>query len=259
MGARATPPRRSQPPSGQAVQTCEILWWRGYVTGRFQAWTKPRSGAPRLVDESPSLRWRHSAPPPQSAAAVAAVETLLEQLAEQGWEVTQHGDETWYGYVLSGPADVAEQLRSVAFLQEHARPAFPEQLRPERTEAAAEPESKREPRVAPHQPRRTDSEPHEAHRTEDERPADGARPEARVSTVAAHQAPRTRRPPPLFAVYALAVAGAAAVSLVGFHSGYAAAVAALTAFALSLGIDSWRVARRQAVPPHAQAPHSENP
>ena len=38
MGARATPPRRSQPPSGQAVQTCEIVWWRGYLTGRFQAW-----------------------------------------------------------------------------------------------------------------------------------------------------------------------------------------------------------------------------
>src|ERR1700730_9191820 len=226
MGARATPPRRSQPPSGQAVQTCEILWWRAYVTGRFQAWTKPRSGAPRLVDESPSLRWRHSAPPHQSAAAVAAVETLLEQLAEQGWEVTQHGDETWYGYVLSGPADAAEQLRSVAILQAHARAAFPEQLRAE-----------------PHQPHRTDSEPHEAYearRAESERPDEAAGPEARVSTVAAQRTPHTRRPPLLFAVYALAVAGAAAVSLVGFHSGYAAAVAALTAFALSLGIDSWR-------------------
>jgi hypothetical protein len=33
----------------------------------------------------------------------------------------------------------------------------------------------------------------------------------------------------------------------------------LTVFALSLGIDSWRVARRQAVPSHAQRTHSGNP
>jgi hypothetical protein len=204
---------------------------------------------------------------------VAAVESLLEQLAEQGWEVTQHGDETWYGYVLSGPADVAEQLRSVAVLQEHARAAIPEQLRPERTDAAGEPESRREPRpaseqearpvskrearVEPHEPRRTASEPHEARRAESERSHDS---EVRVSTVAAQPAARTRRPPLVFAVYALAVAGAAAVFLVGFHSGYAAAVAALTAVALSLGIDSLRVAHRQAVPPpHGQPPRSENP
>jgi hypothetical protein len=243
------------------------------VTGRFQAWAKPRSGAPRLVDESPSIRWRHSAPPPQSTAAVAAVETLLEQLAEQGWEVTQHGDETWYGYVLSGPADVADQPRFVAVPQEHARAAFPDPLRPERAEAPGEPESRREPRpeskqearpeskrearVEPHQIRRTDGEPHETQRAESERPDDA---EVRVSTVAAQPAARTRRPPVAFAVYALAVAGTAAVFLVGFHSGYAASVAALTAVALSLGIDSLRVARRQAVPPpHAQPPRSQNP
>ena len=108
----------------------------------------------------------------------------------------------------------------------------------------------REPRVEPDQPRRTESE----------RLDDGGSPEALVSTAAARPASRTRRPPALFALYTLAVAGGAAVFLVGFHSGYAAAVAAVTAVALSLGVDSWLVARRQAMPsPHAQPPHSGNP
>jgi hypothetical protein len=160
---------------------------------------------------------------------------------------------------------VADQPRFVAVPQEHARAAFPDPLRPERAEAPGEPESRREPRpeskrearVEPHQIRHTDGEPHEAQRAESERPDDA---EVRVSTVAAQPAARTRRPPVAFAVYALAVAGTAAVFLVGFHSGYAASVAALTAVALSLGIDSLRVARRQAVPPpHAQPPRSQNP
>ena len=41
------------------------------------------------------------------------------------------------------------------------------------------------------------------------------------------------------------VAAAAAVSYLGFHSAYASVVAALTAAALSLGIDSWLVTRRR--------------
>jgi Flp pilus assembly protein TadB len=58
-------------------------------------------------------------------------------------------------------------------------------------------------------------------------------------------APRARHRRALVVLYGLAIAAAAAIFLVGFHSAYAAGVAALTAAALSLGVDSWLVVRRR--------------
>jgi hypothetical protein len=241
MGTHSTPPRRSRPPSAQAPQTCEIVWWRGYVTGRFQAWTKPKSGPPQLVGESPSIRWRRSSPPGQGGAAVAALESLIERLTDQGWAVAARPAEAWYGHVLGAPPDDAGQLHAAeALFRELARAPVLKRFGPELAESRSEPESEREPHVATEdQPRRVESEPLDP---------GAVAPSPRVSPAAGKPASAPRRQAALFAIYALAVLGAAAVFLVGFHSGYAAAVAALTASALSLGVDSWLLARRPLIP-----------
>ena len=53
--------------------------------------------------------------------------------------------------------------------------------------------------------------------------------------------------PLLLVAYATVVIGTAAISYLAFHSAYAVLVAALTAVALAVTADSWRIARRHTV------------
>jgi hypothetical protein len=227
MGTRKSSSRPGRPPTGRVVQTCEIVWWRGYVKGCFQAWMQTRSGPPQLVAESKAIRWRDSSPPDETPAAAAALDTLIDRLTDQGWELTEQLEEPWYGYVFSRLADEEEEFEPEVLIREHVREPVQVQesaagpLRPVAVEAVTtEVVSERKPDV----------------QTEDAgRPLE--------SEDAAAPAPRPRRSALLHASYALAVVVAAAIFLVGLHSTYAAAVAALTTAALSLGLDSWLVAR----------------
>src|SRR3984893_1142354 len=120
--ARAGTERSAGPPtSGGPFQTCQIVWWRGYVKGHFEAWTLAGSGEPRLVGESPAFRWRSSAPPTEAEPASSALETLLGRLAEEGWEAGVHSSGNWYERVLWRPYDdEEEEARAREWEERHA-------------------------------------------------------------------------------------------------------------------------------------------
>jgi len=91
------------------LEICEVVWWRGYTKGRFQAYTSPSS---QLIAQSPEIRWRSSARPGPSEAVVKALDALMQQLIDAGWEVTSQREEAWFGLVLSRPV-TAEHERSL--------------------------------------------------------------------------------------------------------------------------------------------------
>jgi hypothetical protein len=91
--------------TSQGLDTCEIVWWSGYVKGRFQAYARSSSQLPRLIAESPAIRWRSVSPPGPTEAAVEALEMLTRRLADAGWVVVDRSGETWFGMVLSRHAD----------------------------------------------------------------------------------------------------------------------------------------------------------
>jgi hypothetical protein len=220
--------------ASRALDTCEIVWWSGYVKGRFQAYTSAPSLAPELVDESPAIRWRSSLPPGPSEQAVAALEALTRRLAEAGWVVTGRSEETWYALMLSRPATDDERppplddrpepvvQREPALPPEpHLDSALLEQLREELHDARRATELERSRRIeAENGALRLLPEPHD-----DE--------------------PVPLRRAPYFVAYALAVAAAVAIFLVGFHSVYAAVDAGLTTAAVSVALDSWLVVHRR--------------
>jgi hypothetical protein len=222
-----------------ALDTCEIVWWSGYVKGRFQAYTSPSSLAPQLVDESPAIRWRSSVPPGPTDAAVEAFETLIGRLTEAGWVVTDRDADTWFAVVLArpaaegtvlAPADQAVERDTDQEPEPAGEPrletALLEQLRSDLIEARTE--------TARERARRLEAESG-ALRLVDTEPVAG-RPFAE---------PGSSRAPLLLVAYVLAVVVAAAIFLVGFHSLYAAVVAALTTAALAVALDSWLVAHRR--------------
>jgi hypothetical protein len=193
---------------------------------------QPRSGPPQLVAESKAIRWRDSSPPDEIPAAVAALDTLIDRLTDQGWEPTARLEEPWYGHVFSRPANDEEEFEPEVLIREHIREpvqvqeSVAEPLQPVAVEAGTT-------EVVPERRAHTQTE-------------DSGRPGEREHVEREHAlAPAygPRRSAMLHASYALAVVVAAAIFLVGLHSIYAAVVAALTTSAVSLGLDSWLVAR----------------
>jgi hypothetical protein len=220
--------------AGQALETCQIVWWAGYVKGRFQAYTTQTSLAPELVDESPAIRWRSDLPPGPVEPAVAALEVLTRRLADAGWVVTGRSDETWYGLMLSRPAA--------------------EGARPETLDDRPEPEVHREP--APPPEAHLDSALLTQLRSELEDARHAAELERTRRIEAESGALRLIPPqddvpePPrsrvlFFTLYAAAVAAAVLVFLVGFDSVYAAVDAGLTTAAVCVALDSWLVVHRR--------------
>jgi hypothetical protein len=219
---------------GRAVETCQIVWWCGYVTGRFQAVGASSSELPRLIAQSPQIRWRSSTPPGPTEAAVAALESLKNSLFDAGWTVAATDEESWFGLALARPIsvdahaheaafeDTPEDRDSTAERQLQIDSALIAQLRSELEKANRETEAQRRYRLEA-----------EAKRV----PLPRAAP-ARHST---------NRRPLLLLAYAIAILGTAAISYLAFHSVYAVLVAALTAVALSVTVDSWRIARQQTV------------
>jgi hypothetical protein len=212
--------------SRRTLDTCEIVWWSGYVRGRTQ------------------IHWRSTAPPGPTQIAVEALEALTSRLAEAGWSVASRNEERWFGLVLSRPVAAGDGRPRSADAEDDRDRA---------------PGVRNEPRLDSALLAELQSALHLARReTELER---GRRidAESRASRLVASPRPETTLPdlprrPLLLAAYAIAVAGAAAIFLIGFHSLYAAIVAALTAAAVSLAADSWLVAHRRTRSSLSEAP-----
>jgi hypothetical protein len=209
------PPMSTDPAVG--LDRCEIVWWSGYVKGRFQAYASSASRPAVLIGESPGFRSRSSGPPARTDEAVAALTALTDRLEEAGW-VDRHDDNgTWFGLVFRRPA--TDRTPSSA----RADAAVVVQLRRELEQARDVADRERQLRL-------------EAESASRRLAARAARNDVGPSSRA-------------FVVvgYVLAIAYAAAIFLVGFHSLYAATVAALTAAAVSLGVDCWLITRRRTV------------
>lgn len=232
------------------LETCEIVWWRGYVKGRFLALTRTAEGE-RLIGESPALPWRSATPPGPTEAAVAALDALTAQLVAAGWEVEARDEETWppelifsrpradVGRTATDAAPTANVKPVLTALEQPREPqaeppldaALLEQLQMELAAARAAAGRER------------------ARRLEAEAESNALRRADLVEAPPVEAPPRPAAEPVspgvLFVAYAIAVTAAFGVGLVGFESVYAAVVAALTTCAVSVAIDSWLVARRR--------------
>jgi len=212
----------------RALESCEIIWWRGYVKGRFQAYAGAAE-ARVLIAESSAFRWRSSEPPEPTEAATAALDALTDELAESGWRMEEHQTEPWFGLRLSRPA-----------VAEVPGPERPEPSRESELDHALLAELRAELDDA-----------REAARRERDR-----RLEAEVEALRLEEPPPRHRPTQplsawaLLGSYGIAVAAAAVVGLVGFGSIYGAVVAALTTLAVVISVDSWIVARRRGPAAH---------
>jgi hypothetical protein len=235
MNARAASP---------ALERCEIVWWRGYVKGRFQAYA---GAAPErdLIAESPAIRWRSSALPEPTEAAVAALDALTDRLSEAGWQAQEGQADPWFGLRLSRPATA--EVEAPTRVRVATTP----------TRARSRPSPEREPRLDDALLAELRAELEEARaavRQERDRRID-----AEADVLRLEEPPRPRPTPrlsvwALLATYAIAVLAAAFVGLAGFESIYGAVVAALTTLAVVVAIDSWIVARR-----HTSAARQDRP
>ena len=211
-----------------ALGSCEIIWWRGYVKGRFQAYAGAAE-ARVLIAESLPFRSRSTGPPEPTDAATAALNALIDELAESGWHLEEHQPGEWFGLRLSRPvvAEVPSPERPAPSREPELVDALLAELRAELDDA------------------------HAAARRERDR-----RLEAEAEALRLKEPPPRHRPAqPLSAwalvgSYGIAVVAAALVGLVGFESIYGAVVAALTTLAVVISVDSWIVARRRGPAAH---------
>jgi hypothetical protein len=148
---------------------------------------------------------------------LAALTALTDRLEQAGW-VDQHGDNgTWFGLVLRRPViEPTSKARAsdtvvVARLRHELEQALDVADRERQRRLEAESESRQ---LAARAAR------------------DDVGPSSRPFVVVG---------------YVLAIIYAAAIFLVGFHSLYAAVVAALTAAAVSLAVDCWLITRRRSM------------
>jgi hypothetical protein len=86
--------RAPEPPVD--LETCEIVWWRGYVKSGFYA---VHSSSTDDVSEeplaSPLFRTKRGQPPAEAGEAREAHRALVERLLTEGWEIRRRGS-TWY-------------------------------------------------------------------------------------------------------------------------------------------------------------------
>src|SRR3954469_14687943 len=233
------------------TETCQIVWWKGYVKGRFVALVGSEVAPAEVVGESPPIRWRGSGEPEPTESAVQALDALTESLVDAGWTLREPRADAWFGLVLSRPATApvvaaaADYPRPpVAVREVSAGPAdapVVERLHLELVRALDEIEHTRRLRQEAGQ------------QTEQQA-------EQQAIRAAAPSAPPRPLPPQssrgrrsvLTAVELASVVAASMVALLLFESAYAAAVAALTAGAVALGLDSLLAVRgvRKLSPPH---------
>jgi len=209
----------------QRIETCVVVWWKGYVKGRFQAQLESDAEPPVVVAESAPVRWRGDAPPERTDALVGALAQLVGALRSAGWSAEGSPDDSWYGLVFSRPAPALDETMSITEV------APPTERGPGESQAVA----------------RLQSELLAA-REEAERERQLRRDAERRPTLVetrARDVPRATpaRSPVWIVVEAAAVVAAAALFLLGFGSLYAAVVATLTTAAVCLGFDSYLATR----------------
>jgi len=201
------------------LETCSVTWWRGYVRGRFQAVSHD---PPAVIAESQPLRGGAEGPD-ETPDAVAALERVTQQLVDEGWEASETSGDSWFERTFTRrplalpdppPLETPTLLRE---LDAGLVTLLHEELEDARETAARERRG------------RLEAERH-LHAVEQQPLAEGAR-RRRHSTA------------PVLAAWAVAVLCAAALSAALTHSLYATAVVTLTAAAVALGVDSWRVSR----------------
>lgn len=201
------------------VETCAITWWRGYVRGRFQAVVP--GDPPVLVAESAPLPGGDA--PQDTPEARAAVDDLTGRLRDAGWEHLEDDDVPWHAprFVRSAeiPARPRAEREDVPDLEEQHLVA---QLHAELQHARAAAQA----RQAPVEPERH------------LRPVVSPPPAVEERSLKSRGSGLR-----MLALWVVLVACVAAAAAAISHSGYATAVAALTAAAIGLGVDSWRVAR----------------
>src|SRR3954452_18236059 len=86
------------------TETCQIVWWKGYVKGRFVALLESEVRPAEVVGESPPIRLRGSGAPEPTESAVQALDALTESLVDAGWTLREPRADAWFGLVLSRPA-----------------------------------------------------------------------------------------------------------------------------------------------------------
>ena len=215
--------------AGLITETCRIGWWKGYVKGRFVAVLESEARQPVLVAESPSGRWRGSAPPDPTDEARHALDALTDELVAAGWTLDESPPEVWYERVLTRPATA---LAAVA--RQAGRGARPSR-RPCRgaTRVAGRATAPLGARAGPRRGRAP------AAAEERSRRARASRRDATARVAAPAAPPRSRERRALWIVLELAsVAAAAAIFLLVLDSAYAAVVAGLTTGAVVLALDS---------------------
>lgn len=218
------------------TETCQIVWWKGYVKGRFVALVEADALPAEVVGESPPVRWRGSGPPEPTEAAVQALEALTEQLVASGWTPHEPSADAWFGLVLSrsatdlaaaemmvGEEDAVVELRPASDRRE---PRALTNLRSELVQAFDEIARERRLRLEAEEQARRES---------------AARP---VAQPAAQPDARPRRHRLRIPGELLAVVAAAVIAFLVLDSAYASAVAGLTAGAVVLGLDSLLAVRR---------------
>jgi hypothetical protein len=206
------------------LDRCEIVWWSGYVKGRFQAYASSASRPPVLIAESPAFRSRSGGSPAPTEEATAALTALTDRLEQAGWADQGDDNGTWYGVVLRraaielAPTSTRDSdVAVVARLRRELEEALDVADRERRLRLEAESES------------------------------------LQLAARAARDVGPSSRP---FVVvgYVLAIVYAAAIFLVGFHSLYAAIVASLTVAAVSLALDCWLITRGATDTAHRNEP-----
>ena len=91
----AAPPTAQSPRQEAAFETCEIVWWRGFVKSQFFAVATTDGDDIERVAESPLFRWRSAEPPEPVDEPLSAHRTLVAILEAEGWARSGGGDE-WY-------------------------------------------------------------------------------------------------------------------------------------------------------------------
>ena len=217
------------------LETCEIVWWKGYTRGRFQAYGESASRPRWLIGESPAFRWRSSSPPSATDTAVDAHTRLVRRLQDDGWEAAGQNDDGWFGVVMSRESYEITQTTHEEFeapieprRDRERESALLLQLHTELVDARSETERERNRRLA------AEAAPLRLVPTQ---PRDG---------------PAASRSRLWLVGYAVAVVFSAAIFLIGFHSLYAAIVAALAVAAIALAVDSWLVVFRLAAPSRSE-------
>jgi hypothetical protein len=76
-------------------ETCQIVWWRGYVRSAFAAAGFEADGSSEAIATSPAFKWRRAEQPPQDEMTIAAHRQLVDKLHALGWKLVEPG-EAWY-------------------------------------------------------------------------------------------------------------------------------------------------------------------